>query len=241
MIAPVNVRLANPTIILPDWHIESGQWIALNDEIGGNPNFFPLTIKAAYVIGIIHDICESVTCLLQYRNTSRVTYIPAYGVFASGVEVLGRCINGNSDTRNNVQDIRIGFKWLVSSSPDEIPNDHVVMSTPSFDYTVNMLIALRHFAAHGQATTRTTGQNTYQFGGIDYDLLNLLRPCLADGLERYWGELQRSDDLCNALASANIIAFRSWPVFKSWSIFEINEGGNYESISEIFNKFDWRI
>lgn len=234
MTAPVNVRLEYPTINILDWPEQAAQWIGLNREIGGNPDFFPLTTKAAYVLGIVHDICESVTCLLRYQNGPQATYIPAYGVFASGVEVLGRCITGNSTTMNNVRDLRTGFRWLASSLHTEVPDDHVLVATRSANYTVTMLAALRHFAAHGQATAR--GVND-----VDYDLLNLLRPQLADGLERYWSELQRSEELCNNLAAASIVAFRNWPVFKIWSLFGRNEHGEYESVSEIFNRFDWRV
>ncbi len=234
MPAPMNVMPETPTIAIRDWPREADQWVALNVEIKGNPDFFPLTIKAAYVIGIIHDICESVTCLLRYPNSSQATYIPAYGVFASGVEVLGRCIKGNSTMMNNVQDLKTGFRWLASSLHTEVPDDHVLITTRSTCYTINMLTALRHFAAHGQATARG-------IGGIDHEILSLLRPRLADGLQRYWVELQTSEDLCNNLASANIVAFRNWPVFKSWSLFEKNDRGVYESVYEIFNKFEWRI
>lgn len=230
MAAPVNVRLENPTIPISHW--QADQWITLNREIGGNPEFFPLTIKAAYVIGVIHDICESVTCLLRCQNVPQATYIPAYGVFASGIEVLGRCITGNNTMQNNTKDLKTGFRWLVSSSYETICDNHVLVTTPSSSYTVIMLSSLRHFAAHGQAST--TG-----IDNVDHTLLNLLRPILANGLERYWSGSLDSEDLCNNLAKANIIAFRNWPVFKSWSLFERNERDVYESVSEIFNKFDW--
>ena len=99
MPAPVNMKLANPTMPVPDWSTQAAAWSTLNQEIGGNPDFYPLTVKAAYVVGVIHDICTSVTCLLQVRRELLpATYIPAYGVCASGIEILGRCILGVAET-----------------------------------------------------------------------------------------------------------------------------------------------
>ena len=104
-----------------------------------------------------------------------------------------------------------------------------------------MLAALRHFAAHGQATTNVTPAGTYQFGNIDYAILSKMPPLIADALERYWNHLQRDENLCNKLAEANVIALRNWPVLQSWSLFEKDESGRYHSITEIFNRFDWTV
>jgi len=234
--APVNVKLRAPTEDVENWQEQAVQWTALNREAGGNPDFFPLTIKAAYVIGVIHDICASVSYLLGVPNARQTTYIPAYGVFASGIEILGRCIRGNFDIRGNVEDIKAGFKWLVSSSYENVPEDYILIKTSSNnEYTIDMLTALRHFAAHGQATSK------YQFDNIDYGILSMMPPLIANGLERYWNELQHNDTYCNRLAKANIIALRNWPVLKSWFLFERNKHGVYHTITEIFNKFDWRV
>jgi len=115
MTAPVNVKLNTPTVPIPNWNQEATDWMSLNTAAHGNPDFYPLTVKAAYVIGVVHDICESVSHLLTHPNAKTTTYIPAYGVFASGIELLGRCVNGNSTTYGSVADLKTGFKWLVSS------------------------------------------------------------------------------------------------------------------------------
>jgi len=60
MVTPVNVLLKGPSIPTPDWVQEEVIWIDFNKAIGGNPDFYPLTIKAAYVIGVIHNICQAV-------------------------------------------------------------------------------------------------------------------------------------------------------------------------------------
>lgn len=231
MPAPVNVKLAYPTVFIADWTQKSAQWTALNKQVGGNPDFYPLTIKAAYVIGIIHDLCESVTCLLRHPEVRQTTYIPAYGVFASGIDLLGRCIRGHSTTSDNTEDIRTGFKWL-DPSPGAA-TDPVLITTNICAYTVNNLTAMRHFAAHGQATSR--------FVNLDYEILSMVQPLLANGLDRYWRELLTSECLCDQLAKATVLAFRSAPILKSWILFEKNEFGEYESVEQIFSKFDWHV
>ncbi len=237
--APVNVKLRNPTEQVEDW--DAVEWQALNAWAGGHPGFYPLTIKAAYVVGIIHDLCESVSWLLSHPKVLETTYIPAYGVFASGVELLGRCIRGNSTTLDNANDLKMGFKWLADSATERGSDDFILIETSRQKCSINMLTALRHFAAHGQATSNKTDEGAYGFGDLDYEILAKMPPLVADGLERYWTELRRSNDLCNKLANANIHSLRSWPVKKSWILFEKDDTGVYHSIVEIFNRFDWNI
>lgn len=240
MPAPVNVKLQTPSSI-PDWNKEATEWMNLNAEAHGNPSFYRLTVKAAYVIGVEHDLCESVSHLLKHPGAKTTTYIPAYGVFAAGVELLGRCINGNATTERNVADLKTGLKWLVSSSYNTIPDTQVVVTTTSRSHTVESLAALRHFAAHGQATSRKTAAGTRQFGKIDYEVLSMMPPLLADGLQRYWQELLDHESRCQKLAEANIIALRSSPVLRSWILFEKDASGRYPKVLEIFSRFDWRI
>jgi len=239
--APINVKLRAPTLHIPGWRQEAKEWMDLNEAARGNPDFYPLTVKGAYVIGVEHDICESVSHLLAHKRARTTTYIPAYGVFASGIELLGRCINGNATTHGSVGDLRTGFKWLVSSSRVSVPGTHVLITTTRSSHTIEVLTALRHFAAYGQATANFTSGGTHQFGDIDYEILSKMPPLIADGLERYWNLLQRDDNLCNKLAQANVIALRNWPVLRSWSLFERDPSGKYHSITEIFNRFDWRV
>ena len=241
MTAPVNVKLETPTVAIPDWNQEAAEWMSLNAAAHGNPAFYPLTVKAAYVIGVIHDICESVSYLLAYPNAEATTYIPAYGVFASGVELLGRCVNGNSKTSGCVADLKTGFKWLVSSDYRTVQDSSELITTARSAYTIEMLTALRHFAAHGQATSRVTAAGSYQFGSIDHEILAKMPPLMAAGLERYWNQLGADEDLCNRLARANIIALRNWPVLKSWLLFERDRSGRHHSITAMFNRLDWRL
>lgn len=239
MTAPVNLILEYPNI--PGWDAEARNWRQLNADVGGNEDFGPLTIKAVYVIGVIYAICESVSHLLDHSKAKETTYIPAYGVFASGIELLGRCVNGNSGIQGCVEDLKTGFKWLAAK---ELDYKNVQDSSPIADnlpsYTIEMLTALRHFAAHGQAASGNTAAVTNAFGNIhDYEILSHMPPLIAAGLEKYWKQLQEDKDLCNQLAKANIIALRSRPVFESWKLFERDKSGKYPSVQEIFDKFKW--
>lgn len=248
MTAPVNVFLEEPTDNIKDWSEEAQKWISLNKEINGNSDFFPLTIKGAYIIGVIHTICETVSILLKHPSVKSTTYLPAYGVFASAIELLGRCIRGNSTTRKNTADLEAGFKWLASSyfeqhkdSYKDVPSSIVLIQTNKYMYSIANLVALRHFSAHGQATSREMTKGHYEFGYIDYEILEHFPRLIAIGLENYWKKLQNDKELCNRLASANIIALRTSPVSRSWSLFEQDSSGVYYSIEEIFNRFDWAV
>ena len=236
MPAPVNVKIDSPSVSIPNWQKEKEQWIRLNSQVGGNLDFYPLTVKAAYVIGIIHDLCTSVTYLLEVPDARQTTYIPSYGIFASSVDILGRCIRGNhSPTGGSTGDIKAGFKWLASNSYTTILDSHVLVSTASHPYQIDELVYFRHFAAHGQATS------SLQFTQVDYELLSKIPPILANGLERYWKHLQVDENACNNLAEANVLALRSYPILKSWKLFEQDQFGKYHSVEEIFNRFKWAV
>jgi len=228
----MNFKIPRPTIHIPDWAAEEPLWSQLNQDIGGNLDFSPLTVKGAYVIGVIYSLCESVDVLMHSLRAD-VSLMPAYGIFASGLDLLGRCLNGNSGTAGVVRDLNTGFNWIAALSVSDAKSTPVI-TTSTRTYTVGELTQFRHFASHGQATTRSFAA-TY-----DYELLAPMPAFLAKGLDGYWNELQRSDDFCNNLALANILALRSWPVLRSWSLFEMKSDGTYESITEIFGKFDWR-
>jgi hypothetical protein len=235
----MNMKLANPTIPVPDWSTQAAQWETLKQETRGNPGFHPLTVKATYVVGVIHDICTSVTCLLKVRpELLPATYIPAYGVCASGIEILGRCILGVADTGSSVESLKTGFKWLHDSSHAATPDSYQLITTNNGTYDIGTLADLRHFAAHGQATTNPRSA-VRRFPDIDLDILGHLPPLIADGLERWWGDLQQKEDPCNKLAEANVIAFRTWPVYKMWGLFERDAQGRYRSITDIFTEFNW--
>lgn len=240
MAAPVNVKLQHPTVHLKHWPAESTDWQELNAAVGGNPDFYPLTVKAGYVLGVIHDLCESIAILLRSSPNPAITYLPAYGILASGVDLLGRCICGERDTGGRSGScIETGFRWLASDDAGKPSPLALVVETSAAKYSMTDLVALRNFAAHGQAIAHP--KPLHGVRDLDYELLDALKPRLAAGLERYWNDLQSDDGLCNALAKANVLAFRNWPVFRIWSQFERDTQGIHHSITEIFNGFLWQV
>jgi hypothetical protein len=232
---PINVKLSSPTLPDDNWPTQERTWLALNEQVSGHPSFNPLTIKAAYVIGIIHDICEAVDVLIASRLPREVKYIPAYAMFSSGVEILGRCINGNDDVRGSVADLRAGFEWLTWSGSLGASQVLPVVTTATAAYSVEDLVALRHFATHGQATAKALPQS------IDFELLAGMPPILAVGLERYWSELNTKDTCCDNLAKANVIAFRQWPVFKVWAMLQGDGTTGNQTITDVFGRFVWHV
>lgn len=104
--APVNVLLQSPTIPIIDWDVQAAKWVQLNKEVGGNLDFYPLTVKAFYVIGIMLGSFRSVALLLQDPHIISSTYYPAYAVFSSVIDLLGRCIQGNSNTKGITEDVK---------------------------------------------------------------------------------------------------------------------------------------
>jgi hypothetical protein len=244
----MNFMLSDPTVVVPNWPQQAQEWRELNLRMQGNPGFYPLTVKGAYVVGIIHDICTSISCLLHPGISWQTTYMPAYGLFASIFDILGRCINGNAGFQGSTADTKTGFKWLVSSDPSTVDGSHVLVTTRSSSYTIDQLVTMRHYAAHGQATSA--------YAVLDSEMLAQMPPLLADGLERYWNALQPSlntaddqravedmhaEELCNQLAKANVLPLRGWPVLKSWILFERDKFGNHNSITTIFNRFHWHV
>jgi hypothetical protein len=229
----MNMKLATPNISVPDWNEREIEWLQLNADFG-NLDFYPLTIKAAYVIGVIHGLCESVSILLRSTLPIDVSLFPAYSLFASSLDLLGRCLNGSDGVHSTTRDLRTGFNWIAASTIDDKNEGAIVATTAERAYTVGDLIQLRHFTSHGQATAIAVPLT------FDPEVLQPMPALLASGLEKYWNELQAREDYCNKLASANILAVRSWPIFKSWSLFERQQDGNYESMTAIFAKFDWR-
>jgi hypothetical protein len=84
MVANLSLKLENPTVSITDWHIKAAQWQQLNNDMGVDSSLSALAIKALYVMGLIYNICESVSHLLSKKDFARqVAYIPAYGMYAT--------------------------------------------------------------------------------------------------------------------------------------------------------------
>jgi len=98
---------------ISDWISQAPRWDKLRSSIGAVSDFHPLTVKALYVTGIIFAACESIDALLNSQALISTTYFPAYAVYASIIDLLGRCIRGNDTTTGSTKDVIAGFQWLT--------------------------------------------------------------------------------------------------------------------------------
>ena len=231
--APINVKLQEPLSVDPNrWTQEARMWADLNTDSGGHPGFHPLTIKAAYVLGVIHDVCESVDWLLKFPQAWPVTYPSAFGLCAAGMELLGRCLRGNQGTRGSSLDLKTGFEWLKSSTPRTGISPSALTVTRYNDYEIDRLVTLRHFTLHGQATVEV-GKAIV----LDIELLNDFPWLIGNAIEMYWDKLLNSEHYCEQLAKANVLPLRSAPLRKIWRLF----GRQGTSAGTAFYAFDWQI
>jgi len=232
----VNVFLENPQETVEGWEDQKEKWSRLNADIGGNPGFHPLTVKAFYVFGIQLAIFTSVSYLLQDDKIQSITYLPAYSLFASGIEILGRCLRGNAVPFGSTKDLKAGFRWLafpVYTEYASVPSSQKIVSTINGEYSIDQLITLRNYATHAQATTPGEPPT------IDFLILQEMPPKIASSLEIYWSDLQREPDPCNALAKANISPIRHRPIFETLWGFSRKKDHQYLAISEVFGNLDW--
>lgn len=96
-----------------DWLEQGRFWKELGAGAGAVAELRPLTIKLLYVTGIILAACRSVDILLSSRELVSTVYYPAYSLFASAIDLLGRCVRGNAQEEGSTEDVRAGFRWLA--------------------------------------------------------------------------------------------------------------------------------
>ena len=219
---------------------DDAEWKELNRQAGGRDDAASLAVKAGYVYGLIHGICETVQYMLRAPNAWPVTYLPAFGVCASAVELLGRCLDGYGGIDAGPSLLR-GLVWLAPSpaagGAPPTGGRVTVVKTNHGRYTADHLVALRNFAAHGQATTRLDrigGQAGMAFA--DIELLDRFPQLIGDGIERYWGCLKSCEEYCRSLARANVAPLRADPIGKAWGLFRKGL-----SPGQPFYAFDWQV
>ncbi len=110
------------------------QWVSIAKGIGSSDLDW-LTTKAFYVTGVILGNCRSVEILLRRENNIETTYYPAYAVFASAVELLGRCLRGNTSDTDSYKDILAGFRWLKCPDVENYDKISVVVTLPMISYS----------------------------------------------------------------------------------------------------------
>ena len=217
----------------------SDMWLKLNLEAKGNRDFTPIEIKAFYVIGLISDICLGVDWLLKAPDAWPNKYLPAFALFASGVDLFGRCLTGNSDPRLG-DNLRVGFHYLARPNPQPpataiSPTDlaTIVVTINICPYTVQELVDLRNYSAHGQATVKG------QLPGLHCELLDTFPKLMGDAMEVYWKGLQTNKEYCNRMASAKLEPYsdRAEPLKHILDHFSVREN----SIGSLFYGLNWHV
>jgi len=218
--------------------IQANKWQKLQKLANVNQTLTPVEIKGYYVIGLIDDICQSVQCLVKANKAWPEKYLPAYSLFASAVDLLGRCITGNKKPSLD-ENLRVGFWYLfhpTSTPPQKSLNPAkvtaVLVTTPHLSYTVEDLISLRHYSSHGQATVKN------KLSGIDSHLLEQFPRPIGDAIETYWTALHNDVIYCQRLGEALIDPYdnRADPLIKTIEYF-----AQGQAAGSLFYRLDWEV
>jgi hypothetical protein len=237
-----NVKIDIPIDHL-EWLHEAQLWNNLKKEISFIYDCSPLTIKLLYVIGVIIASCRSIEVLLKSGELPSTVYFPAYTVFSSIIDLLGRCLRGNTTYKNSSQDLYAGFKWLAQPIPkiyDDVPlNYHLIKTTTPWgsqmcQYTITELTALRNFAAHGQS-------NAIGLPAYDMTILGKFTGLLAQGIEEYINSCENNSEICSFLAKANIQPYRNRPLFDTVWEHRILHDRFAMSVGEYIRGLNWKI
>jgi len=221
---------------MDEWNLEAPAWRFVARGVVTDDAFDPLTLKAIYVTGLILESCRAVDGLLSPKNPTPTVFYPAFAVFASAIELLGRCINGNASHRNTGNDLATGFKWLHRPDPLEFPcvsDTQEVIATKNYPYTIADLVALRNFAAHGQAI------NLSEIRTFDFLVLGEFPPILSRGLRGYLEALPSSEGLSTNLAKASIAPFRNNPIFQVIWEFMSDPQAFPSKVAATISQVDW--
>jgi hypothetical protein len=196
----------------------------------------PIEIKNLYVFGLLEDIFSSVSCLLQQKDAWPKRYLPAFGLFSSAMDLLGRCLNGNSSHWQK-HDLTTGFQYLFSPSQDInticiIDYRKEIFRTNHRGYSINDLQDLRNYSLHGQATVKG------DLPPFDIELLDGMPRRMGNAISVYWNCLKTSIPFCERLAHARISLYRDRAEPLASIINILNKG---TTISEIFTNMDWQV
>ena len=221
---------------MDEWNLEAPAWRFAARGVVTDDAFDPLTLKAIYVTGLILESCRAVHVLLSPENPTPTVFYPAFAVFASAIELLGRCINGNASPRNTGNDLATGFKWLHRPNLLDfhcVPDTQEVVATKNYPYTIADLVALRNFAAHGQAI------NLSDIRTFDFLILGEFPPVLSRGVSGYLAALQSSEYLSTSLAKASVAPFRNNPIFEVIWRFMSDPHTFSSKVAAAISQMDW--
>lgn len=225
-----------PSNLVPEWDEEASAWDQLAKGVLIEGSTDPLTVKALYVTGLVIHSCLSVNILLAPTNLISTTYYAAYSVFASAVELIGRCIRGNRTARETGRDLAAGFKWVaqpIASEYAQVPDDFCLLRTSNYPYSISDLVALRHFSAHGQAI------NPSKIRDFDYLVLAAVQPPFAAGIQAYLEQLASLAQMAANLARSSIAPFRNRPVFDAVWPFPADGHAFPASVGDAIRRMDW--
>jgi hypothetical protein len=218
--------------------VQSNKWEQLKQLANAKEIFTPVEIKAYYIIGLVDDICQSVQFLVKADKCWPEKYLPAFSLFASAVDLLGRCLTGNR-TLNVNENLRVGFWYLFhpTSSPPLRSLDPTnatmpdLVRTPHLSYSVADLVALRHYSAHGQAASNN-------LPSVDNELLAQFPKPTGDAMETYWSALQSEVEYCTRLGDAliDLYANRAEPLSKTLNYF-----ARGDAAGDLFYRLDWSV
>lgn len=234
----VPVSLASPNAPV----YRAKDWIEIGKLVGANPQFTPLELKAFYVVGLIDDICQSVEWLLKAKDAWPDKYLPAFGVFASAVDLLGRCLTGNT-TADSLGNLAVGFQYIASPTskppaktvPLADQDTTVVVRTDYASYTIGSLIALRHYTTHGQAIV---GKGN-SLPEVDRELLASFPTRIGDAMEAYWQGLKGEVEFCERMGSATIATYSNRVEPLRDTLVYFAQPGN--SVGSLFYRLDWHV
>lgn len=215
----------------------SARWIQLGQLAKANQSFSPLELKGAYVVGLVDDICRGVECLLRAERAWPELYLPAFGLFASSVDLLGRCLTGNSTLDTN-ENLRVGLWYLFNGSvrppPKSVPSQvasQVVLTSQGVSYSIDDLRVLRDYCAHGQAARKA-------LSGVDNALLENFPQRIGTAMETYWSALLSDTEYCLRLGKARLdpLSGRVGPLAKSLEYF-----ADGLAVGDLFFKRNWSV
>ncbi len=222
---PVNLFANVPTD-------DDERWRNLNQH--GHSGFWPVTIKAFYLYGILLSIFRSTEILIENSRVPILErtfqgnfprYFTSFGICSSAIELFGRCIGGVIEPEGQSgRCLTIGFNWLARPGTIEVNNRNLnIVTTQRSAYTSQDLINLRNFVAHGQATT----PRSQPF--LDFDLLAPFPEMMGRAVETWWFEVStRNRDLCVNLARANLMAVHlGQPITKTLFNFSTEAAGTH--------------
>jgi len=247
----VPIALKNPDVPV----CNADKWLKLRGLARVNSEFTAVEIKSFYVIGLLIEIFASVDWLLKAEKLSRQdhplttqifnaggAYLPAFGILASGIELLGRCLTGNSSVKTKTNFDK-GFSYLIESDLNSPPlsKESVVVTTEHYAYTIDHLTNLRNYAAHGQATMgqKTEGQRSKnEFFGIDRGVFKKFPKLVGDAIDVYWASLGTDEESCINMAKARLDPYsnRVQPLQHTIEYFSRLPS---QSAGSMFYGFDW--